>query len=172
MNRAVRRSNTSNGSRSGAASTSQRKPCSANCWECAVPDFASLSDVATASISLPMDETIPIPVMTTRFMQSLPFSCLSGGDGHGRQCQWSIRGPQAGISPTSPTVPEALSPDREVASSRRYSSRTGWFPWSTMWMPHAPTAGSYCEQYILLVTANGSRNVTAFPYDPEHTVTA
>jgi hypothetical protein len=35
-----------------------------------MPDFASLSDASTSWVLLPMDETIPIPVKTTRLMST------------------------------------------------------------------------------------------------------
>ena len=40
-----------------------------------MPDFASRSDAVTSWVLLPMDETIPIPVMTTRRILMLLTFC-------------------------------------------------------------------------------------------------
>ena len=54
------------------------------CPRCTMPDFASRSDASTSWVLLPMDETMPIPVTTTRLM---PASCACGAAGPRRQPQ-------------------------------------------------------------------------------------
>ena len=49
-------------------STWLRKPCSAMSGEKEMPERLSFRDVRTVSTSLPIDETMPMPVMTTRRM--------------------------------------------------------------------------------------------------------
>src|ERR1700722_11816616 len=64
----ARRSTASLGCSVGAPCTWQRKPSSAYLSARTMPDFASRSDASTSCVLLPMDETMPIPVTTTRFM--------------------------------------------------------------------------------------------------------
>src|SRR5262245_640794 len=52
----------------GAACTWQRKPSSLYSGAAMTPDLASRSEASTSLALLPMDETIPIPVTTTRRM--------------------------------------------------------------------------------------------------------
>jgi len=52
----------------GAAWTWQRKPRSAYSGAAEIPDFASRSAASTSLALLPIEETIPIPVTTTRRM--------------------------------------------------------------------------------------------------------
>ena len=56
------------GSSVGAPCTWQRKPSSAYLSARTMPDLASRNDASTSCVLLPMDETMPIPVMTTRFI--------------------------------------------------------------------------------------------------------
>src|SRR3954452_9259487 len=62
----ARRSTTSCASRVGAPCTWQRKPSSAYLSARTTPDFASRRLARTSWVLLPMDETMPIPVTTTR----------------------------------------------------------------------------------------------------------
>src|SRR5262245_10451560 len=41
-----------------------------------MPDFASCRLASTSWLLLPMDETMPIPVMTTRLMSASPYPCV------------------------------------------------------------------------------------------------
>src|SRR5580693_3950391 len=68
----ARRSTDSLGSSVGAPCTWQRKPSSAYLSARTMPDLASRSDASTSCVLLPMDETIPIPVTTTRLMAVFP----------------------------------------------------------------------------------------------------
>ena len=52
----------------GSPHTWQRNPCSANSCENVIPDFASRSELATSSVLLPIGDTIPMPVTTTRLI--------------------------------------------------------------------------------------------------------
>src|SRR5882757_3820282 len=65
------------GSSVGAPCTWERKPSSAYFSARVMPDFASWRLASTSWVLFPMDETIPIPVMTTRLMiaSSLSFRC-------------------------------------------------------------------------------------------------
>src|SRR6202044_3760835 len=56
----------------GAPCTWERKPSSAYFSARVIPDFASWRLASTSWVLLPMDETIPIPVMTTRLMIASP----------------------------------------------------------------------------------------------------
>src|SRR5712671_5837358 len=56
------------GSSVGAPCTWERKPSSAYFSARVMPDFASWRLASTSWVLFPMDETIPIPVMTTRLM--------------------------------------------------------------------------------------------------------
>ena len=67
----ARRSTVPDGSSVGAPWTWQRKPCCANDSEREMPDFASRRLASTSWVLLPIDETIPIPVTTTRLITSL-----------------------------------------------------------------------------------------------------
>src|SRR3984893_4168727 len=64
----ARRSTLSLGSSVGAPCTWQRKPSSPYLSARTMPDLASRNDATTSCVLLPMDETMPIPVTTTRFM--------------------------------------------------------------------------------------------------------
>jgi hypothetical protein len=64
----ARRSTASLGSSVGAPCTWQRKPSSAYFSARTTPDLASRRLAKTSWVLLPMDETMPIPVTTTRFM--------------------------------------------------------------------------------------------------------
>src|ERR1700758_3522715 len=64
----ARRSTASLGSSVGAPCTWQRKPSSAYLSARTMPDLASRSDASTSCALLPMDETMPIPVTTTRLI--------------------------------------------------------------------------------------------------------
>ena len=68
----ARRSTASLGSSVGAPCTWQRKPSSAYLSARTMPDLASRSDATTSCVLLPMDETMPIPVTTTRFIIASP----------------------------------------------------------------------------------------------------
>src|ERR1700704_4413508 len=63
------------GSSVGAPCTWERKPSSAYFSARVMPDFASYRLASTSWVLFPMDETIPIPVMTTRLM--IASSCHS-----------------------------------------------------------------------------------------------
>ncbi|MEL6751037.1 MAG: aminopeptidase P family protein [Pseudomonadota bacterium] len=39
-----------------------------------------------------------------------------------------------------------------------------------VWIPDGPAAGGYREHDILVVTPDGARNITGFPYGPEHNI--
>src|ERR1043166_5098 len=67
-NRIARRSTTSAASSEGAPCTCERKPSSAYLSAREMPDFASRRFASTSWVLLPMDETMPIPVTTTRLM--------------------------------------------------------------------------------------------------------
>ena len=54
--------------RDGGAQTCERKPCAAWSAACCTPDFAARREAATSSCPVPMEETIPSPVTTTRRM--------------------------------------------------------------------------------------------------------
>src|SRR5579872_2754616 len=60
------------GSSVGAPCTWERKPSSAYLAARVMPDFASWRLASTSWVLLPMDETMPIPVMTTRLMIASP----------------------------------------------------------------------------------------------------
>src|SRR6187549_504849 len=67
----ARRSTTSDGSSDGAPCTWQRNPSSAYLSAREMPDLASRKLASTSWVLLPMDETTPIPVTTTRLMPSI-----------------------------------------------------------------------------------------------------
>ena len=69
----ARRSTVPDGSSVGAPWTWQRKPFCANASECEMPDLASRRLASTSCVLLPIDETIPIPVTTTRLITSLDY---------------------------------------------------------------------------------------------------
>ncbi|EXJ50130.1 hypothetical protein D047_0193B, partial [Vibrio parahaemolyticus VPTS-2010_2] len=50
--------------------TCERRPCSLNCSDAVMPDLPALRDARTSSTLLPILETIPIPVITTRFIMT------------------------------------------------------------------------------------------------------
>src|SRR5438270_13217205 len=64
----ARRSMNSAGLSVGAPCTWERKPSSAYFSARVMPDFASWRLASTSWVLFPMDETIPIPVMTTRLI--------------------------------------------------------------------------------------------------------
>src|SRR5580658_6866586 len=66
--RMARRSTEPLGSSVGAPCTWLRKPSSAYFSARTTPDLASRSDASTSCALLPMDETMPIPVTTTRLI--------------------------------------------------------------------------------------------------------
>src|ERR1039458_10086252 len=68
----ARRSTDPAGSSVGMPCTWQRKPRLANSSACVMPDLASRKLARTSCVLLPMDETMPIPVTTTRLMATLP----------------------------------------------------------------------------------------------------
>ena len=74
MKRSWRLSTCAATSMSGCPCTWLRKPCSAYSGAKEMPERPSFSDLATASASLPIEETMPMPVMTTRRMGVLPQS--------------------------------------------------------------------------------------------------
>src|ERR1051325_906969 len=82
----ARRSTTSSGSSRGAPCTWERKPSSAYLSARTMPDLASRRLASTSCVLLPMDETMPIPVTTTRLM---PASSASHRRAAGRQSQRS-----------------------------------------------------------------------------------
>src|SRR5215212_3827757 len=68
----ARRSTDSDGSSEGAPCTWQRKPSVAYSSAREMPDLASRRLASTSWVLLPMDETMPIPVTTTRLMEASP----------------------------------------------------------------------------------------------------
>src|SRR5690349_11001148 len=56
-----------------------RKPSSLYCGTNSMPDFPSRKDFVTSAALLPIEETIPRPVTTTRFMRSARCSRNFGG---------------------------------------------------------------------------------------------
>ncbi len=66
----ARRSRMVAGSRVGVPDTCERKPCSTKDESRAMPLLASLSEARTSLVLLPMEETMPIPVTTTRRMRA------------------------------------------------------------------------------------------------------
>src|SRR6201993_479078 len=66
----ARRSIAPSGSSVGAPCTWQRKPSSAYFSAREMPDLASRRLARTSWVLLPMDETMPIPVTTTRLMNA------------------------------------------------------------------------------------------------------
>src|SRR6201997_3058536 len=65
------------GSSVGAPCTWERKPSSAYLSARVIPDFASWRLASTSWVLFPIDETMPIPVMTTRLMFASPYIRLS-----------------------------------------------------------------------------------------------
>jgi len=62
----------------GAPCTWQRKPISAYFSALTIPDLPSLSEAITSWLELPIEETIPIPVTTTRLISFDPYIvCIS-----------------------------------------------------------------------------------------------
>jgi len=66
--RRARRSTTLSASRVGAPATWLRKPCAEKSSAREMPERASRKDASTSCVELPMDETMPIPVIATRLM--------------------------------------------------------------------------------------------------------
>ena len=64
------------GSSVGAPCTWQRKPSSAYLSARTMPDLASRKLASTSWVLLPIDETMPIPVTTTRLMNASSASCV------------------------------------------------------------------------------------------------
>src|SRR5262249_38306935 len=75
--RIARRSITAAASSVGAPCTCERNPISACFSAREIPDFASWRLASTSWVLFPMDETIPIPVMTTRLMTASPYRYAS-----------------------------------------------------------------------------------------------
>src|SRR6185437_14187452 len=73
-NRMARRSTESAGLSVGAPCTWQRKPSLAYSSARLMPDLASRKLARTSWVLLPMDETMPIPVTTTRLIAEYPHS--------------------------------------------------------------------------------------------------
>src|SRR4051812_35002620 len=73
----ARRSTASVGSSVGAPWTWQRKPSSAYLSARTTPDFASRKLAKTSWVLLPIDETMPIPVTTTRLITASSASCAA-----------------------------------------------------------------------------------------------
>src|SRR5687768_2478615 len=93
----ARRSIRSEGSSVGAPQTWQRKPCSAKDSENEMPDLASRSDAWTSPALLPMDDTTPRPVTTTRLMPS-SLACRRSGRGLLEQADSEVGGLVNGLS--------------------------------------------------------------------------
>ena len=81
MKRRTLRSICSATSRSSLAATLQRSPISLKSSLKAIPDLHSRKDSVTVSLSLPKQETIPIPVITTRFI-AYPYAGKKSGHCH------------------------------------------------------------------------------------------
>src|SRR3954454_20533635 len=81
----ARRSMTSAGLSVGAPCTCERKPSSACFAARVIPDFASRRLASTSWALFPMDETMPIPVMTTRLMIASPCR-YAGVERYTRRC--------------------------------------------------------------------------------------
>src|SRR6185312_12441992 len=71
----ARRSTDSAGLSVGAPCTWQRKPSLAYSSAREMPDLASRSDARTSWVLLPMDETMPMPVTTTRLIPTNLYPC-------------------------------------------------------------------------------------------------
>src|SRR5471032_1660176 len=78
MKRIRRRSTSSSTLSLSVPATWLRKPSSRYCGMNSMPDFPAFSDAVTSAALLPIEETTPRPVTTTRFMAS----CRCAG-GHG-----------------------------------------------------------------------------------------
>src|SRR5712671_3593207 len=89
-NRMARRSTDSLGSSDGAPWTWLRKPSSVYLSARVIPDFASRRLASTSCVVLPMDETMPIPVTTTRLM---PASSASSWRSRGLRLAQNARAP-------------------------------------------------------------------------------
>src|SRR6185503_4677302 len=70
MKRVRRRSISFSGSSFSVPATWLRKPSSLYCGTNSMPDLPSFSDCVTSLALLPIEETTPRPVTTTRFMES------------------------------------------------------------------------------------------------------
>ena len=73
----ARRSTDSAGSSEGAPCTWQRKPSVAYSSAREMPDLASRRLASTSWVLLPMDETMPIPVTTTRLIEASSALCCN-----------------------------------------------------------------------------------------------
>src|SRR6185503_17947167 len=69
MKRIRRRSTNSSGLSFSVPATWLRKPISLYCGTNSMPDLPSFSDFVTSAALLPIEETTPRPVTTTRFMR-------------------------------------------------------------------------------------------------------
>src|SRR5215472_1272062 len=88
----ARRSTASAASSVGAPCTWLRKP-SSTCLSARVtPDLASRRLASTSCVLLPMDETMPIPVTTTRLMPASSASCGVFGAALRRRRPYALRG--------------------------------------------------------------------------------
>src|SRR5262245_27186706 len=85
-NRMARRSTVSVASSVGAPCTWQRKPSSAYLSARAMPDFAARRLASTSWVLFPIDETMPIPVTTTRLIEA-----SSASQGAFRQVEAGMR---------------------------------------------------------------------------------
>src|SRR6185436_5306125 len=70
MKRIRRRSTSSSGLSLSVPATWLRKPSSLYCGTNSMPEVPSLSDLVTSAALFPIEETMPRPVTTTRFMGS------------------------------------------------------------------------------------------------------
>src|SRR5262245_36390072 len=118
----ARRSTISSASSRGAPCTWQRNPISAYLSARTMPDLASRRLANTSCVELPMDETIPIPVTTTRLM---PASCLPPATMSRKRTRRGPFGPQrlghTWAATRNPASPRRAAPERQF--ERRASSR-------------------------------------------------
>src|SRR5580693_8167141 len=82
-NRRARRSTSPSGSSVGAPCTWLRKPSSAYFSAREIPDFAECRLATTSCVELPIDETMPMPVTTTRVMQTSGVGGTGSGGARG-----------------------------------------------------------------------------------------
>src|SRR3712207_6101345 len=78
MKRSLRFSMCSAGSSLMVPATWERKPCSAISSDRSMPERPAFNDSSTSAALLPMGETIPMPVTTTRLMSA----SLGHGEAH------------------------------------------------------------------------------------------
>src|SRR6185369_6994661 len=79
MKRIRRRSTSSSGLSLSVPATWLRKPSSLYCGTNSMPDLPSRNDFVTSAALLPIEDTTPRPVTTTRFMRSARRSRNFGG---------------------------------------------------------------------------------------------